>query len=1092
MSDKLYSLKIDGLLRWILTEEKRGRIFGLFREFFFRPSPRDPFVFRRYDQLLETPIGVAAGPQTQMAQNILISYLMGARYIELKTVQTLDELEITKPCIDMSDEGYNCEWSQELKIRESFDEYLNAWILIHILKDKFPFLNINNEPGVIFNMSVGYDLKGILQPNVQWFLDKMQNAEEELQLKIKKIEPLYPAVKDIKIPTAISNNVTLSTMHGCPPDEIESIAEYLITERNLNTTIKLNPTLLGKKELNEILTERLNYSAIVPPQAFEHDLKFDDALPMIKRLLKKAKEKGVAFGLKLTNTLETLNKKTLLPQKEKMVYLSGRALHPISINLALKLQKEFQGSLDISFSAGVDAFNVADVLKCNLKPITVCSDLLKPGGYLRLKQYTENLRNEFTKLNAVNIDDFVIKSSNEENLQKAALKNLEKYSKKVLEDKRYKKNILAELSIKNQRNLTKYDCVEAPCVNACAISQNVPQYMFHTSKGEFTQALNVIYSENPLPNITGNVCDHLCQTKCTRMNIDESLRIRDIKKFNAEAGSKNFKFETVKNLKSKVAIIGAGPAGLSAAKVLQQNGVQVTVYEQHKLVGGMVTRAIPSFRMERTFSGIDIENIKRLGVKIVLGEKITNEKFLQLISENNYVFIAVGAQKAKRLNIQGEELPNVFNQLDFLAAVNSGEKIYLGKNVAVIGGGNSAMDAARTAKRLVGREGKVTLLYRRTKREMPADKEEVQALLEEGIEIIEKVAPLRIDFENRFLTLFLSKVKLGKAEKDGRPRPELIKGSEFKLSFNSIITAIGQELVLDFIPENKIEIKDNSLETNLKNVFIGGDALRGADSLINAVADGVKVAEKILALLQNKKTTTGKKTKNYSLLDFQRKISFRKYPAELKVSSNSEELTFNSVHVRMNEPEAIEEASRCLFCDEICNICVTVCPNLANLHYRVTPAVYNVPVLVNNNGKPDVVRIEKLSFKQENQIVNIGDFCNECGNCTTFCPTNGAPYKTKPKFFLSENFWLMEADGYYMENNSLKYLNGKNMEVLSINNNGTKLFYKNEFVKVVFKAQDFSVESMEIIKYFPGEKSLKHAAEMFFLLTNLKNESLFN
>ena len=170
MSDRFTCCPIGRLLRWILQEEKQGQIFGIRKELFFVPQPVDAFKIQRYGQTLETPIGVAAGPHTQLSQNIISAWLTGARYMELKTIQTLDELEVTKPCIDMTDEGYNCEWSQELKLEQSFDEYLNAWIILHILKDKFGW-GQSNSRGFIFNMSVGYNLEGILNKNVQKFLD---------------------------------------------------------------------------------------------------------------------------------------------------------------------------------------------------------------------------------------------------------------------------------------------------------------------------------------------------------------------------------------------------------------------------------------------------------------------------------------------------------------------------------------------------------------------------------------------------------------------------------------------------------------------------------------------------------------------------------------------------------------------------------------------------------------------------------------------------------------------------------------------------------------------------------------------------------
>ncbi len=237
--------------------------------------------------------------------------------------------------------------------------------LIHVLKHKFGW--DMSEAGFIFNLSVGYDLKGILNENVQWFFDKMNNCSQELEEKIKTLKPLYPAIDEIKIPSRLSDNITLSTMHGCPPDEIERIGKYLIEERHLHTAIKLNPTLLGSEELRYLLNEKLGYEIKIPDEAFEHDLKYHEALSMINSLSKLADENNVEFGLKLTNTLESLNSTNWLPGKEKMVYTSGRALHPITINLAEKLQKDFNGELDISFSAGVDAFNVCGYTRLQSK-----------------------------------------------------------------------------------------------------------------------------------------------------------------------------------------------------------------------------------------------------------------------------------------------------------------------------------------------------------------------------------------------------------------------------------------------------------------------------------------------------------------------------------------------------------------------------------------------------------------------------------------------------------------------------------------------------------------------------------------------------
>ena len=426
--DKFFCTDIDALLKWILSDlEERNEIFGIPRELFFIPGQSDPFRMGRYGQILETPLGVAAGPHTQLAQNIIAAWLCGARYIELKTIQVLDELDVTKPCIDMTDEGYNCEWSQELKLDQSFNEYLNAFILIYILRDKLGW-GVSEEPGFIFNMSAGYNLEGIKSPTVQHFFDHMSDCSAELAEKIERIAAFYPRVKELSIPGTMSNNITVSTMHGCPPEEVEKIGRYFVEERGFHTTIKLNPTLLGAERLRNILNHRLGFSTEVPDEAFGHDLKYDDGVALIGAMLDAARENDVAFSLKLTNTLETSNIEQNLPKNEGMIYMSGRALHPISINLAARLQEEFKGELDISFSAGVDCFNIVDTLSCGLRPVTVCSDVLKPGGYGRLSQYLEHIAGAMENAGADSLQNLVLAHASNESEPAARLANLKTYA----------------------------------------------------------------------------------------------------------------------------------------------------------------------------------------------------------------------------------------------------------------------------------------------------------------------------------------------------------------------------------------------------------------------------------------------------------------------------------------------------------------------------------------------------------------------------------------------------------------------------------------------------------------------------------------
>ncbi|MGD2207135.1 MAG: putative selenate reductase subunit YgfK, partial [Anaerolineae bacterium] len=378
MSDEMKVQPFDVLLNWILRElDANDSIFGIHRSLFHTPQPDAPYATEMFGHHLATPVGPAAGPHTQLTQNILAAWLSGGRFIELKTVQIMDELEIPRPCIDMEDEGYNVEWSQELKLEQSADEYVKAWVFIHVLRR---VLGWDDQPfGTIFNMSVGYNLEGIQTEPMQRFMAHMEDASEGIaQLLAQLPDSLIP---DSPIPTQLTNSVTLSTMHGCPPDEIEAIARYMLAERGLHTFVKLNPTLLGQDAVMEILHSHLGYHEIqIPDRVFEHDLKYERAVALIASLQQVAAERGLTFGAKLSNTLAMANHRGALPGDE--MYMSGRALYPITMNLFHRLRLEFP-DLDVSYSAGADALNLPTILACGACPVTAASDLLKPGGYSR-------------------------------------------------------------------------------------------------------------------------------------------------------------------------------------------------------------------------------------------------------------------------------------------------------------------------------------------------------------------------------------------------------------------------------------------------------------------------------------------------------------------------------------------------------------------------------------------------------------------------------------------------------------------------------------------------------------------------------------
>ncbi|MFZ4704374.1 MAG: putative selenate reductase subunit YgfK [Bacteroidales bacterium] len=1086
MSDKFTPIPLPRLLALTLSEIRNNRFMGLPGSLFFIPKPADPFKMERYGELLETPVGVAAGPHTQLSVNIIAAWLCGARYIELKTIQTLDELEVSKPCIDMQDEGYNCEWSQELKVEQSFHEYLNAWIIIHILRKELGF---DGPVGTLFNMSVGYNLEGILNENVQWFFTKMQDCSKELSQAKDSIRNIYKSIDEIGIPSCISNHITLSTMHGCPPDEIGKIGLYLINEKKLHTTIKLNPTLLGPVDLRSLLNDKMGFSADIPDLAFEHDLKYPDALKILNMLGKASLSNGLHFSVKLTNTLESHNNKQVFSEKEGMMYMSGRALHPISVSVARKLQNDLGGALDVSFSAGVDCFNIADILSCGMKPVTVCSDLLKPGGYGRLWQYMNNLRKEFEDKHAKTINEYICKIAGTTllSVQDAALLNLNNYADRVGDNLAYHKTSFTDPSIKTNRPLGFFDCIHAPCTDTCPTHQGIPDYMYYTSQGEISSAFETIFDTNPFPSVTGMVCDHLCQGKCTRINYDEALHIREIKRFVAESMTSDPSGKPFELNGRKAAIIGAGPAGLSCAWFLKRAGFEVDVYEQKNIAGGMVSSAIPSFRLTNEAIERDIQRILSSGVNLVDNYKINKENFEAIRLAHDVVFLATGAQKSAELTIDGINSQNVLDPLQFLFDVRQNLPTGLGKHVVIIGGGNTAMDAARTAYRLVGKEGKVTIVYRRSIKEMPADKGEIQAVLDEGIEIIELTNPESImSSEGRVNAILCSRNILALKDKDGRPVPVKVPYSEFTISCDTIIPAIGQKLDIDFTTEGDIKTINGSYKNTNDRLYIGGDALRGASTAINAIADGRKAAAEIIADLSVPHPAKTKQAeKNINLADLLHRKSIRQYGISPKETPLYNRRNFDLVMASLSPEEARKEASRCLQCDEICNVCASVCPNLANFSFEIEPVKYHLQKAVLTDDASVVLEADRIfNVEQPHQVLNIRDLCNECANCETFCPSSGKPYADKPGLCLSIQTLNQEGEGYFLsqlpDRQVLIYKNKENIKTLSLVDG--KYLYETDQVKATINPDDFSIQDVRFLTPCVTQYHFTFAAEMSIIM----------
>ena len=1095
MSDTMNVQPFEVLLNWILKEyESSQAIFGIHRSLFYVPKKDSPYAIEHlFGHYLATPIGPGAGPHTQLAQNILCAWLSGGRFIELKTVQIMDELEIPRPCIDMEDEGYNVEWSQELKLDQSASEYVKAWALIHVLRrllgfEALPF-------GTIFNMSVGYNLEGVQSLSMTRFMDKLEDASEEIAEIQAALREKFPQFSDIEIPSRITNNVTVSTMHGCPPDEIERIARYLLEQRGLHTAIKLNPTLLGKEVVMRILHDHLSFREIrIPDRVFEHDLQYNRAVTLIRTLKEVAAGRGLTFGIKLSNTLPMANHKGILPGDE--MYMSGRALYPITINLFHKLSQEFGGdpsassgqALNVSFSAGADAFNLTHILAAGAWPVTTVTDLLKPGGYSRLLQYLENLDRDMHDLGVTSLEE----------LARDKLANLERAAVRALEGPRYKKGYHPHGLPKVESKLGLFDCIAAPCVEKCAVHQDVPEYAWLVGQKRYDEALEVILSCNPLPGVTGYICTHLCQTRCTRNNYDQPVAIRALKRFAAEKGT----LSQIPNIQypisnAKVAVIGSGPSGLAAAYFLALNGVETIIYEAQDRPGGVLAIA-PTFRLPEAVVQEDIARITNLGVKIELSHPITSPPEELLADGFDAVYIASGAGKDARLSIEGEGGEGVYHGLDLLDRVRRGERVELGSRVLVIGGGNSAMDAARTARRLTS--GTVTIVYRRTRSEMPADEEEIEDTLVEGVILEELASPTRIILqEGRVAALECVRNELGEPGPDGRRRPIPVVGSEFQIEADSIVIAIGQVLeVGDWVVE-ALAVDPLTLATSVPGVFAGGDAVRGPATIVEACADGRRAAEAIcqqLGLPFERPSVHLPVLSEEEIAQVKRARTRKAAQHEGAMLPPDQRGGFDLVEATLTEEAALSEAARCLQCSILCDKCVEVCPNRANYAFLVEPVSLTLPTVSCRQGRLAVTGGEVFQVEQARQIIHVDDFCNECGNCETFCVHDGKPYLDKPRLFLREgDFELEEDNAFYVERGTkgwtIRRREGGKEARLSVENGGHEALFENDLLKIAISLTDFQIRAMEMKKDFQGEFSLAGAAEMYVILQGLSTSLSF-
>ena len=924
MSERMYPIPFDQLMTWVLTEyEREGTVFGVRK--FYKADPNK--ILPIFGEKIETPFGPAAGPNSQLAQNIIASYFAGARFFEVKTVQKMDGEDLARcvprPCILADDEGYNQEWSTELTVGQARDEYIKAWCALKLLSKRF---GLGDPDGFVFNMSVGYDLEGIQGEKVDGYIEAMKDASSTAQFAECKrvLKKLFPEETDFieGISPQVSRSITLSTLHGCPPDEIERIASYLITVKKVHTFVKCNPTILGYRSARDIL-DSMGYDYIVfDEHHFNEDLQWKDAVPMFERLQKLADDTGVEFGLKLSNTFPVDTTRGELPNDE--MYMSGRSLFPLTIEMCSRISRQFGGKMKISFAGGAEYFNCDKLLNAGIWPITVATTILKPGGYNRLVQMCQ-------KVEPIPFRAF-------DGTDTEAIAGL---SEACRTDYHHVKPIKPLPSRKSQEPVPWFNCFEAPCKGGCPIEQDIPEYMELCRKGLYDEALKLITEKNPLPFITGTICAHRCMSKCSRSFYDESVHIREVKLQAAEKGYEALMASIVKPAPvpgKKAAIIGGGPTGMAAAYFLGRAGVACTVFEREAKLGGIVRHVIPGFRISDEAIDKDAALISAYGAEIRLNAPAPTVAELKA-QGYTHIFFATGAWKAGRLNLEGNVKPVIRWMKDRKSGL---DREALG-HVAVIGGGNTAMDAARLALRCGAKSS--TLVYRRTKRYMPADPQELELAIADGVRFLELVSPVKQEKGK----LICEKMVLGAPDASGRRSP-VATGEFTEIDCDLVISAVGEQVEAEPFAASGVELNAKgrpAFATNVEKVYAGGDAMRGPATVVEGIADAARFAEAVL----------GEKH-SYDIPD-------EAFPCLAQAAAKKGILA-------MAKPDR-PEAERCLNCNTVCENCVDVCPNRANV--AVTLA----------DGSRQILHVDRM--------------CNECGNCTAFCPYASEPCKDKLTLF---------------------------------------------------------------------------------------------
>lgn len=543
------------------------------------------------------------------------------------------------------------------------------------------------------------------------------------------------------------------------------------------------------------------------------------------------------------------------------------------------------------------------------------------------------------------------------------------------------------------------DTGTAPCKAACPAHVPVQGYLKLAAQGRYTDALELIKKENPFPAVCGRICNKRCEDECTRASVDEAVAIDEVKRFIADHDlheDTRFVPKMVNQIgrpyTEKIAVIGAGPAGMSCAFYLALKGYPVTVFEKEQALGGMLTLGIPSFRLDKAVVNAEIDILKELGVEFRTGVEVGKDVTLDALRAEGYkaFYLGIGASKGTSLGCKGEELPGVYTGIDFLREVNLGKKPKVGKSVAVIGGGNVAIDVARSAARLGAKS--VTVVYRRSEEEMPAAADEVEEARAEGVKFMFLAAPAEIIGEGKAEQLKVELMELGEPDAKGRRKP-IGTGKFETIPATAVISAIGQKIDLSGIADfetaknGAVIVDKQSYQTSVPDVFAGGDVVTGPKFAIDAIAAGKEGSISIHRYVHPGQTQNlGRDNRDYKPLDVSTVAvsigSFDTAPRQKAPEAPSAEAlkTFKDLRGTLTEEQIKKEAARCLGCgcaviDEDlcigCGVCTTKCKfdaihlektmdNVGSTYYRtLLTAVTNAPHTIGRLAKKKLGSVKK-------------------------------------------------------------------------------------------------------------------------------------